>query len=154
MCVLLEPRSRCYVCMCVRVHAPPCVWETQHLCRRLPGANIGVSMWLHACVCVSFPVLIKSVPTPTLPPSLVWTNTNIPRIKASLERHLMRTTVNWSLQYSSTHTHVSAWPAHAHTNTTDKAKLLLLFHLLPPPFLSPLGNFLLSLFSLVHYRRK
>lgn len=100
-------------------------------------------MWV--CIGVSVPVLIKSLPP------CVQTNTNIPRIKAWLERHLTRPTVNWSLQFSHSHTWASG-SAHAHTHiSTHKAKKksLLLFYLLPPPFLFSLGNFLLSLFFFI-----
>lgn len=47
-----------WVCVCVCVFMctllSVSVWETQHLRRRLPGANIGVTMWLcvHLCECV------------------------------------------------------------------------------------------------------
>lgn len=98
-------------------------------------------MWV--CIGVSVPVLIKSLPP------CVQTNTNIPRIKAWLERHLTRPTVNWSLQFSHSHTWASG-SAHAHTHiSTHKAKKNLCYYFIccPHPSCFPWGiSSFLSLF--------
>lgn len=131
--------------MCVYALSSLWVREKHNTCAGVCLELILVSVYDSACVFVDVCVWeLVPVPIKPSPPACVKTNTSIPRIKASLERCLTRTTVNWSLQCCYTHTHTHTWATGLHMrthNSPHKTKSVLLFHFQPPTLPVPPGEF-------------